>query len=200
MYLEEEVNLRAHAKVLLLMVKKVLDVAGVRLSQLDGIVFGEGPGSFTGLRIACSVAKGLAYAHDLPLYPVSSLFAIATRARGLKAASNVPVLAMMDARMRQVYWAYEPKAQDEQAYVTDAAEVTVPHDAAFVLAGAAFQPYIDVLPDAVRADMVDSYELYPRADAMIECVQAGDIQAVSVDNAAPMYVRQQVTGGGKTGG
>ena len=80
LFSEEQGSMRQHAQFLLPMVERMLGLAGLSLTQLDGIVFGRGPGSFTGLRIACSVAKGLAYAHDLPLYPVSSLAAIAYEA------------------------------------------------------------------------------------------------------------------------
>lgn len=78
---EEQGSQRTHAQILLPMIDKLLTEANSSLNQLDGIVFGCGPGSFTGLRIACSMAKGLAYAHDLPLIPVSSLAAIAWTAR-----------------------------------------------------------------------------------------------------------------------
>src|ERR1700733_12183845 len=70
----------SHARLLLPMIEQLLAEAQLTINQLDGIVYGCGPGSFTGLRIACSIAKGLAYAHDLPLFPVSSLAAIAHKA------------------------------------------------------------------------------------------------------------------------
>jgi len=114
MFVEEAFEIREHARVLLTMVERVLSSAGTELKNLDGIVFGEGPGSFTGLRIACSVAKGLAYAHDLPLYPVGSLLAIAFEARHM----NTSVLAMMDARMNQVYWMFDPVSSEHSACVS----------------------------------------------------------------------------------
>ena len=70
---EEQGSQKTHAQLLLPMIDKLMVDAGLQLNQLDGIIFGCGPGSFTGLRIACSIAKGLAYAHDLGLIPVSSL-------------------------------------------------------------------------------------------------------------------------------
>ena len=62
---EEQGSMRQHAQFLLPMVERLLTSASLSFSQLDGIVFGCGPGSFTGLRIACSVAKAFAFAHDL---------------------------------------------------------------------------------------------------------------------------------------
>ncbi len=195
MFQEEEENLNAHARVLLSMVERVLANAGVSLPALDGIVFGEGPGSFTGLRIAVSIAKGLAYAHDLPLYPVSGLKAIAAGAKALDAVralpENTPVLAMMDARMDQVYWAFDASS----AKVSAAETVDTPEGVAFVLAGVAFEPYVERLPKPVRDAMLSAYTCFPRADVMIRLVQAGGIDSVTADNAMPVYVRQQVTGG-----
>ena len=66
-----------HAKNILPLIDSLIKKCNISFNALDGIVFGAGPGSFTGLRVACSVAKGLAYACDLPLYPVSTLLAIA---------------------------------------------------------------------------------------------------------------------------
>ena len=76
----EHLAQRQHAQFLLPVIDELLSEAGLTISQLDGIVFGRGPGSFTGLRIACSIVKGLAYAHDLAVYPVSSLLTIANDA------------------------------------------------------------------------------------------------------------------------
>jgi tRNA threonylcarbamoyladenosine biosynthesis protein TsaB len=199
MFLEEEENLRAHARVLLAMVERVLLRASITLDKLDGLVFGEGPGSFTGLRIACSVAKGLAYAHDLPLYPVSGLRAIAAVAKELDAVrvlpENMPVLAMMDARMNQVYWAFDANVPVQTAHVSAAEDVCVPEGVPFILAGVLFEPYLDKLPHAVRGAMLGSYTCFPRADIMIQRVKTDEIEAVTADAAMPAYVRQQVTGG-----
>jgi tRNA threonylcarbamoyladenosine biosynthesis protein TsaB len=76
-YVSEKKLPRQHAQCLLPMMEALLQEAGLSLNALDGLVFGRGPGSFTGLRIACSVAKGIAYAQDIPLFPVSTLRAIA---------------------------------------------------------------------------------------------------------------------------
>jgi len=87
-----------HSEQILPMVQELLAEAGASLKELDAVVFGRGPGSFTGLRIAAGVTQGLAFGADRPVVPVSSLAALA---QGQNADR---VLAAFDARMQQVYW------------------------------------------------------------------------------------------------
>lgn len=84
---------------LLPLVRELLAENGLRVADLDGIAFGAGPGSFTGLRVACGVAQGLAVAADLLLVPVGSLEALAWAA----GAPGEQVAAYLDARMGEVY-------------------------------------------------------------------------------------------------
>jgi tRNA threonylcarbamoyladenosine biosynthesis protein TsaB len=88
-----------HSEMVLPMLHALLKNAGLGAAQLDAVAFGAGPGSFTGLRIACGVAQGLAYARGLPVLGVSTLEALAEE-------SGAPrVAACLDARMREVYYA-----------------------------------------------------------------------------------------------
>lgn len=83
----------------------LLRQADLRLQDLDAICFGSGPGSFTGLRTACAVAQGLAYGAGVPVLPVPSLLALAQTARAacVPEANQGSVIAMLDARMDEVY-------------------------------------------------------------------------------------------------
>jgi len=88
-----------HSALLLPMIDALLREQGVSLRQLDGIAYGAGPGSFTGLRIACAVTQGLALGTDLPVVGVSTLASIAQQVDAER------VLTVLDARMAEVYWA-----------------------------------------------------------------------------------------------
>lgn len=95
---------RRQAQRLLPMVDELLKKASVDKSQLQGIAYGRGPGSFTGIRIAASVMQGIALALDLPVYGVSSLQALAEQALQLNTEAQ-QVLVLMNAHMNEVFWA-----------------------------------------------------------------------------------------------
>ncbi len=98
---------QSHSEKVLGMVATVLAAGGLRLAECDAVAFGAGPGSFTGLRIACAVAQGLAWGQDLPVLPVGTLTAMAEQCRAeqpLAVPEGASILCMQDARMGEVYW------------------------------------------------------------------------------------------------
>lgn len=197
---DEQGSHRTHAQLLLPMIDKLMVHSGLHLSQLDGIIFGCGPGSFTGLRIACSIAKGLAYAHDLSLIPVSSLASIAWSARNLNNKINAPVLAVLDARMHEMYWSYftvDSFSASEQ--VSAASTIQVPDNELLILAGVGIDAYWDDFPELLKSNTTCTYNVYPNAAAMIQLSQHIGIKSVSVEKAQPVYVRNQVTQGDSRG-
>ena len=96
-----EEQAREHTRMLVPMVRSVLEEAGIALSALDAIVLGNGPGSFIGMRIAASVAQGLAYGAELRIVPVSSMAALAVEVIAAEGADVVVVT--QDAHMDEVY-------------------------------------------------------------------------------------------------
>ncbi len=97
---------QSHSQRILPLLRELLDEAGVELTDLDGIAFGAGPGSFTGLRIGCGVAQGLAFGANLPVVGVSTLLALA------QASGADHVIACLDARMGEVYHAVYVRESD----------------------------------------------------------------------------------------
>lgn len=104
---------RKHSEQLMPMVDAVLQVAGVRLTELAGIAFGAGPGSFTGVRIACGVTQGLALGASLPVMGVCTLLALAEASRKDK------VIAALDARMGELYHAVYEKREGSWVTVVE---------------------------------------------------------------------------------
>jgi len=197
---EEQDSQKTHPQLLLPMIDRLMVHAGLQMNQLDGIIFGCGPGSFTGLRIACSIAKGLAYAHDLGLIPVSSLASIAFAARELNNNMNLPILAVLDARMHELYWAYF--AQDKllaEDRVNAAPEIQLPTPQPVVLAGVGIDEYWPEFSDSIKSQIITKVTLYPNAAAMIRLAMSAEIKPVPAVQAEPVYVRNQVTQGGSRG-
>ena len=93
---------RQHAALILPMVESLLASAELTVSGLDALAFGQGPGAFTGVRIAASAAQGIAFAADLPVVPVSTLAAQACGA--MRDTNGAHAMVALDARMDEVYW------------------------------------------------------------------------------------------------
>lgn len=98
----DELAQRTHTQRILPMLDQLLVQSGLQLKQVDALVFGRGPGSFTGVRVSAGIAQGLALGTDLPVIPVSTLTAMAQQAYEQFGASQI--LAAIDARMNEVYF------------------------------------------------------------------------------------------------
>jgi tRNA threonylcarbamoyladenosine biosynthesis protein TsaB len=185
-----------HSELLLPMIRAVLDEAGLRLADLDGIAFGAGPGSFTGLRIACGVAQGLAFGANLPLVGISTLEAIAEASR--TAHRWTRVVAGLDARMQEVYFAAFEYAGDRwhahiEACVIKPDAAPLP-EGAWCGAGNGFAVY-PLLRERMSNTLLTCDTLIsPTALAIGSLAQprfaAGE--GVAARDAAPLYVRQRV--------
>ena len=179
-----------HSELLLPMLHELLDEAGLRLQELDGLAFGKGPGSFTGLRIGCGVAQGLAFAADLPVLGVITLEAMAL------AAGAEHVLTCIDARMHEVYAGAYRVIGTTIEVVTPPAVLppdafTPAGDQAWVGCGTGFLAYPDKLGGKVR-HVVPA--IYPHAREIarlaLPCFARGEGQAAEL--AEPYYIRDKV--------
>lgn len=209
-----ETEPRRHAATLLPMVEACLAEAGLALADLDVVAFGRGPGSFTGVRIATSVAQGIAFGADLPVVPVSNLAAAAAAALRLRGWRRV--LVALDARMDEVYAAaYELGADGLPALVGEEALLA---PAALARPGAG-----NTRADSARADgewrgVGSAFAAWPELAARLGLAEtdaditplardllglAADAVArgavVTAEEALPVYLRERVAwqGGGQ---
>lgn len=197
---------------LLPQVEQLLATSGWALRDLDAIVFGRGPGAFTGLRTACSVTQGLAYGsrsdrhpQGLPVLPVDSLLALAEAARAAHLSEGRPmprqIVALLDARMNEMYVAVYALA-GERLHETSAPRLCAPadlvdwlaaggwHGKDTLLAGNVFEVY----REALRGLSAEHRVALPSAEAMLRLapslLAAG--AAVAAQDALPLYVRDKV--------
>ena len=211
--LRERLLERGHAEVILPMVDEVLAEAGVALTALTAIAFGRGPGAFTGVRLAASVAQGLAFGAGVPVVPISDLRALAQRAMATD-AGIMRVLACTDARMREVYWGCFERTSEGLAGAVGEEHVGKPSAVALPWpwrgeaqaiarpgsarsvpvygAGPGFAAYPE-LGRAVAADTVLD-RLLPRASEIVQ-LAASEVSAGRVlpaEQALPVYLRDEV--------
>jgi len=175
---------------LLPLIRQLLSQAGLALKDLDAIVFGRGPGSFTGLRTACAVAQGLGFGSAVPVLAVDTLLAVAEEAHAQSAVERV--VAVLDARMAEVYWAAYQKhgatwREHEPARLGPPDDVRVAPG--WSLAGNALALYSDRLAPAQRriSALPTASALLRLAPALMAAGQAGPAA-----DAMPLYIRDKV--------
>jgi len=177
----------------------LLDQAGLALAELDALVFGRGPGSFTGLRTACSVAQGLAFGARLPVLPVDTLLALAEEARFAQqgaAPVDLQLTALLDARMNEMYVQRFDFAGGRWTAPAPCTlirpEALQPDAHTGLLAGNVFNVYADQLP--VFPDQPLRVTALPTAAALLRLAPAllAAGHGVPADQALPLYVRDKV--------
>lgn len=190
---------RQHSALILPMMDELIAEAGVKLTQLDGMAFGRGPGSFTGLRIAAGVTQGTAFAADLPVAPVSTLLALAQRANREQGAERV--MSALDARMGEVYWATCTVGRSGLMQVSDREIVVQPTKVPAVSgsrwlgAGSGWGAYRQQLSHRFT-DQIASIDPGLRVHAYdvallgVQLLKAGE--GVAPEYAIPVYLRDEV--------
>lgn len=185
---------KQHTTTILPMIQELLDEAGMKMQDLQAIAYGRGPGSLTGIRIAVSLAQGLAYAHQTPLIPISSLNILAQTA--YDELGYQQTLVLMDARMHEVYvgW-YQLKNGIMTAITPD--QIQMPEQVSinttpYMGVGDGFKAYSVQLSTALQPPPTSiADKLFPNATSMlalaIKHFQQGE--CINAKDAVPHYLR-----------
>ncbi len=179
-------------------IAELLGGAGIGLGDLDALVFGQGPGSFTGLRVAAAVAQGLSLGSGRPLVPVSSLAGLAQRAlAGRRGADGVEqVLCCVDAHMGEVYSAtfalVDGLATVLRGESISAPAAVSPPPAPYLAVGDGLAAHAEALAAIIAGARSSDAALYPRARDLLPLARArvsrGDF--VPLESALPLYLRE----------
>ena len=183
-----------HSELVLAMIDEMLARHGFDAMGLDGVAYGAGPGSFTGLRIACGITQGLAFAAGIPVVGVETLLAMAERAQAER------VVCCIDARMREIYHAaYERRdgawhtVHGPGVYPPEAAPLLAPGN--WFAAGNAFAVYRDALTRRYAGILQEiDVDLRARAHeiARLAAPEFESGRAVDAAQAVPLYIRDKV--------
>lgn len=200
-YSHYDISPREHAQRILPLVERMLSDAGLALNQFDALAFGQGPGSFTGVRIGIGIAQGLALGADLPMIGISTLETMAEGAHRVTGANQV--LTAIDARMSEVYWAAYQRDQNATWYAVQAESVLSPQAVESQLnslsghwytVGTGWQTY-PAMAEYSSLILDDGHMALPLAVDMLPLAltrwQKGEY--VAVENAQPVYLRNEVT-------
>ena len=193
-----EIAPREHTKLILPMIDSLLADGDLKPQQLDALAFSRGPGSFTGVRISTGVIQGIAFGAELPVVPISTLAAIA---QDYFDNNDITcVFVAMDARMGEIFWGVYIKNVHGLAELTGNEAVTLAENVIYpnkhgVGIGSGWAVY----PQELSAQLggllqrIDANHL-PRASAIAKLGVSGfnAHQAVSVENAMPVYLRDKV--------
>lgn len=184
-----------HSELVLPMLDEMLIEGGLTLHQLHGFAFGAGPGSFTGLRIACGVIQGLAFALNKPVVAISTLEALA------KQVDSPSVLAALDARMGEIYFAAYTKDPSNNWIPFQAPMLCRPEHAPLIAGngwvgcGSGFDRYRDVLNEVYRDRLsqvvADSYP-HAREIAQLSITRFEQGLTLLPEQAVPIYIRNKV--------
>ncbi|MBY4836819.1 tRNA (adenosine(37)-N6)-threonylcarbamoyltransferase complex dimerization subunit type 1 TsaB [Pantoea sp. DY-5] len=195
-----EIAPRDHTQRILPLVQELLQAQQLELTALDVLAFGRGPGSFTGVRIGIGIAQGLALGANLPMIGVSSLATMAQGAWRLTGATRV--LAAIDARMGELYWAEYQRDENGEWQGVETEAVIKPDVAQQRIAalggewtavGTGWQAYPHLLTSP-GAQLIASEVLLPAAEDMLPLALSAwqRDEAVAVENAEPVYLRNEV--------
>lgn len=179
----------SHSETLLPLIRATMREAGLGFADLNAVAFAAGPGSFTGLRVACGVAQGLAFAHDLPVIPVGTLDAMAL------ASGGEQVIVALDARMGEVYYGcYAAARLLGPVGVYHPSAVPIPDSSGWLACGNGLAAYAALRERLSGCVQEWQPERMPDAGSVAilaaSCLARGE--TVDVAEAVPLYVRDKV--------
>jgi len=198
--LRHEQQAREHTRLLLPMINALLNESGVQLCDLDAIVLGNGPGSFIGMRIATSVAQGLAFGAGLRIVPVSSMLAVAQQV--IAEEEKADVVVCQDAHLNEVYLGLYRAADDGRAVALGPerlhGQAAIPElqetAGRFTAAGFGWQRYPALLAANEAALSASSAVQHPCASFLLPAgrvlLESG--AAIDPQDVSPAYLRQTV--------
>lgn len=182
-----------HSEKVLAIIDALLKESDVAVSGLNAVAFGSGPGAFTGLRLACGVAQGLALGAGIGVVPICSLDALALQ------SGKKRVLVATDARMNEVYW---QTCTIEEGAVRATTAITCSPPESLILTGdnwfgigSAFKAYGDVLQRGLGPQLEDvDSEAVPQArEIALLAVEHIKLEKIlPPEMAVPLYVRDKV--------
>ncbi len=196
-FVKFEIVPRQHTQRLLPMVEELLTEAAIKVSDLDVIAFGRGPGSFAGIRIAAGAAQGLAVAFETPMAPLSTLETLAYQALAISPDSPY-ILATLDARMDEIYSALYAVENGTLVAVTDEivcapSALELPESVSGCFAVGGGMNYFNDLTAKVQGQIAKhDATLYPDAKQMLSMALQKFDQNLTVppEEALPVYVRE----------
>lgn len=188
---------RCHNKLILAMINELLIDAGSNKSTLDAIAFGRGPGSFTGVRIACGVAQGISFALDIPVLAISSLAILAQQ----HVTKYNQICVAIDARMSEVYWGLYKANTAGLVYLHGEEMVSPPNKVSPPKQGEWFgigsgwdryQPQLSQILGKYYAGYESNH--FPRASAMLPLAKAAyeNGELLPSEKATPVYIRNKI--------
>jgi tRNA threonylcarbamoyladenosine biosynthesis protein TsaB len=189
---------RGHSDLILGMMDSLFLQSQTSINDVEAVVFGRGPGSFTGVRVGVAVAQGIAFAKAIPVVPISTLASVAQRAIEQHNAARVAVA--IDARMGEVYAAHFQN-QNGLAVLLDDEQVCAPDHFSpldkrtWFAAGTGWREYEAALTQQFTDQLVDmDSELKPDATTMLTLaskkIEKGGL--ISAEQALPVYLRNDV--------
>jgi tRNA threonylcarbamoyladenosine biosynthesis protein TsaB len=189
----ESAGVQTHSHAILPMVQELLAEAEISLAQCDAVAFGCGPGSFTGVRTACGIAQGLAFGLTLPVVPIVTLLAMAQACRSDCGADEV--LAILDARMGELYWAqyrYADGWQEVIAPTLSAANAVLPHGVVTACGNGLAAYAADFAGASFAADARAA--IMPHAEQVARLAETAFSlgQSLHARDAQPLYLRNKV--------